>query len=187
MVEIPSIFYSYDDEAPFETCMCCGVKLKQSGGPYMVEKGFRNQGDGSEPSILFELAICMACARDMHQALSKESVGKIHQFLQNEVRLPEHMLLQKSTFDLNQNQWMQQCVASGKPIEQMTEYQAIGMFWGEHMLLDGGPYMIGGDAMEYVQSLMSAKTKDEMDGFIDDLTGPSPELKALLHEKVVLF
>ena len=49
------------------------------------------------------------------------------------------------------------------------------------------PFIIGDEAMEEMQGLLSQKTQDELDRFVDDNFGLPPELKELLKDKPLVL
>ena len=176
--DIPKIFYDTVDEVPLRECNRCGKDLLESGEPYVIEKGFKRK------EVLFEHAICMQCAEKMKQELSKESLANIERFMMERADFEGRMeeLLDE---DYSNEKWLGRCIISGEALEEQEEYQIQGMFVGDRMLTLQFPYMIGGKALEEMQELLSAETRDELDRIKDDLIKVPPEFEDILKPKFV--
>lgn len=183
--DIPDIFKT-EDGTYFKSCISCDVNVMESGEPYMIEravKRYRNM-DGVE-AVIFEYAICSKCAEKMRKSLSRESLQRLEKHFLEKAHWDEKMKLFNNEKTLSVNDFVGDCIFTGKSLqdEDIDEYQVIGYFQGDKLRLDRMPFMMCSAAAEEIGELLSAKTKDELDGFIDDNFGLPPEWKKALKER----
>jgi len=185
---IPPIFYSDLTKAPFDKCTMCNRALMEEGVPYIIEKAFRVNKEFKVKETVFEYAICWDCGDNMKDAMSEESMQKLTEYFHRHAKLMErrHQLLrQKSTPQIEQ--WIGKCIFKGTPMNELDEYQIFGQFDGEHILYHETPYLICGEAIHEMTEMLSQKTRDEMDRFLDEYTGLPPELKKALQDGQLVF
>ena len=209
---IPKIFHSDLDEAPIQCCSLCNRSLvdEKDPVPYIVEKAFQRYEGQNFKNTVFEIAICMPCAEQTRSTMSKESMENIEAYLTENLRPPEQHLeipqneageldleaLKEALDELIAKQgdpvsddesWMLRCSIKGTPIEELKEYQIVGHFEGNDLSAMGRPLLIGGEALDEMQELLSEKTREEMDGLMGDI-GVPPELRELLidHPMVLM-
>jgi hypothetical protein len=75
--------------------------------------------------------------------------------------------------------WIDRCIITGKSREEAGEYQIMTICSGNEMLYEYLPFMISSEAMEQIARLLSAVTKDHLDGFVDEFLGLPPEIRDL--------
>ncbi len=168
-------------EEHFSNCLMCNIDLMESQIPYMIEKAFKRGPDGSLMTI-FEFAICMDCAQKTQNQLSRESLANIQRYFNERKDL---FLRNEELFDkeeLEFEQWIDECVLSGEKIGECEEFQVLVTCQGDQMEMGIFPYMISGKEAENMQELLSEKTKDEMDDFMNTHLDLPPELKMLLED-----
>ncbi len=73
------------------------------------------------------------------------------------------------------NDRLASCLLTNSPRGEETNYQLIDHGDGTNMYLGVAPYMISGKAADELFELLSAKTKDIPDDFIDENFGLPPE------------
>ncbi|MBI4601914.1 MAG: hypothetical protein HY721_08125 [Planctomycetes bacterium] len=73
-IALPSELYSFCEEGPFQACSACCRSLGD-GGLYQVQKVIRGK------EVIFEMAICEACAQGLCCEFSEESLQAIKGFL----------------------------------------------------------------------------------------------------------
>jgi len=178
-VEIVPDFYCDETGEPFVNCMECETDLIASDEQYFIEKARRRYPNTQETLTIFEFAICLSCATNLNQSLSKESLNKISEFQADLLRETY-----KSDSELHSNSGgvgnaLNACLFSGNEISKCEEYQLVGAFRGNKMILHDLPFAISGEIIEAMSEVLSDETKDEFDGFISKhFTGP-PELQEL--------
>ena len=186
-IEIPKIFYSDADEKPFETCVMCGKDLIPSGEEYMVEKVFKTYQGHDFVSTVFEFAICLDCHKKMQQTMSEESMQNMQRYYEDIMRKKggNSVMINMQTFDINQ--WLSKCFFTDKPISEMEEYQVVGVFKGDKLILNQVPMVMGGEVMEEMAELLSKQTRDEMNGFREKYLGPPPEISEIFYGKKLIM
>ena len=178
--EIPNIFYDTVNEEPIQKCIMCEIDLMESQIPYMIEKRFKRK------EAIFEYAICINCAEQMRNQMSRESLQAVEKYMRENSELLEQ--LEQDDFDAEHHEnWMNTCAVTGNDISDLEEYQIFGLFQGKEMILNHFPHMIGGDSLESMQELLSAETKDELDRFRKEHFNIPPELEELFRGKPVLI
>ena len=186
-LEIPKVFYSDVEDKPFETCVMCGKDLVNSGQEYMVEKVFKTYPGHDFVSTVFEFAICMDCHKKMQASMSEESLQNINTYFNNFIQKKggNTVTIDLATFDINQ--WLSKCFFTDKPVSEMEEYQVVGVFKGDKLLLNQIPMVMGGEIMEQMSELLSKKTRDEMNGFREKYLGPPPEISEIFSGKKLIM
>ncbi|WP_299460685.1 hypothetical protein [uncultured Microscilla sp.] len=189
MIEIPEIFRSSLDKKPFEKCISCETYLLDEGVTYFIEKSVRNYKDHGVTDTVFEYAMCIDCMERMRQAVSTESLQRMEEYFLSQVNPLERQLLMLNNEEtLNIEPWIENCIVKGTPKTELDEYQLHCQCFGKQMVFTYMPYMIGGEAMEEMAELLSAKSRGEIDNFMDDNFGLPPELKKELGDfKYVLI
>lgn len=176
--EISSNFYQDSNQQPFRECTFCSKNLQQSGAPYLIEKSFKRNRQSKQLLTVIEYAICMECTIKKSQAISEESKGNIERYMR------ENILNIKNQFEKTDlNTKLKSCAATGKNVEDLDEFNLVGQFIGDKMMVDQFPVIMSNEINEEIQGLLSEKTKEEFDKFMDTITGVPPELKELFKSK----
>lgn len=185
-VDIPPEFHSIDDLGEFTRCIMCDKKVKESeiGEPYLIERSFQKVNDTFE-NVLFEYAMCLTCAQQMNEVISKDSKAKMEEYFSKYIS-PANTAKRMEEGERDEMAWFSKCVVKGTARTDIQEYNICGLFRGDKMLVSELPYLLSMEAMEELTGLLSAKTKDEMDDFRkNNLKGP-PEFEELLKGRPVL-
>ena len=74
-------------------------------------------------------------------------------------------------------------MVTGKPISELEEYNMIGQFIGNEMIVGQFPVVMSPSIGEELQELLSQQTKDEFDDFMSTINNVPPELKELFKSK----
>ena len=175
--DIPNEFHQDGEGKPFQKCTFCSQDLVNSGAPYMIEKSYKRVPQEEKALTVFEYAICMSCNIEKMNAMSKESVAKIQAYMQENILMLEEVMedeRQKSFEEKTSN-----CVVTRKSIDELEEFNMVGQFVGDKMILREFPVVISAEIGEEIQGLLSAQTRDELDNFMDTVNGVPPELKEL--------
>lgn len=185
--DIPAIFKSHDSGQYLEKCISCEAYLLEPGKQYFIEKAFRTYPGFRATDVIFEYAMCMDCADRMRNELSRESLLRIQHYFINKIDLEGRYELLSQKGHGNPDAWLSNCIVTGKPVAHLKEYQLCAHCDGKSLIFSGMPYMISGEAMEEMADLLSAKTRGEIDRFIDENFGLPPELKKPVKDNPVIF
>lgn len=184
-VDIPDIFKT-EEGAYFKSCISCNVDVVASGEPYMIERAIKRYAymEGME-AVIFEYAICAKCAEKMRKSLSTESLQRMEKHFLEKANWDQKLELFNAEKQPTVDDFIGDCIFTGQKMDDkdINEYQLIGHFQGNKLRLDKMPFMMSALAAEEVSELLSAKTKDELDDFIDDNFGLPPEWKKALKER----
>ncbi|MDX1628129.1 MAG: hypothetical protein R3345_05485 [Fulvivirga sp.] len=187
-IQIPEIFYSYDTGSPFEHCIDCHVNLRDGQTEYFIEKAVKTYKGYSAEDVIFEYAICLACAERVRKQMSEASMQSIQDYFASEVNIIDRMHLMQANPE-NPDAWMSQCLIKGTPTDELEEYQIYAHCKGDKLITTQMPYMISGQALDEIANLLSNETLDELDNFMNQHFGPPPELMEPLPSgrKVILI
>lgn len=174
--EIPDEFYSDLDKKPFCNCTFCGQDLT-SEVSYIVEKSIKINPNNHTKNTVFEYAICLDCNKRKMEAMSVESIQNIQNYMAS------NFVMEEWSEHTNPSNPFEKCLVTGTPIAELDEYNIVGQFIGDKMVLGQFPVLISPSIGEEIQELLSQETKDEFDDFMDTITNVPPELKALFKTK----
>jgi hypothetical protein len=174
--KIPKEFHSDLENVPFSTCTFCSKSLLKSHDLYMIEKSYKVNPVNGKKNTLFEYAICLACNIRKMESMSKESIQNIRSYMENNFVL-EEWDLQKN------NNLFEKCIVTGKPVKELEEYNIVGQFIGDKMIVGHFPILLSPSIGDEIQELLSQKTKDEFDDFMNTINGIPTELKELFKTR----
>ncbi|PLX11751.1 MAG: hypothetical protein C0598_07375 [Marinilabiliales bacterium] len=119
--------------------------------------------------------------------MSEESIANMQAFYQQKLmeKGKQIMTIDLRTFDINE--WMSKCFFTEKSINDMKEYQIVGQFRGNKLLINQHPMIIGDEIIDDMANILSDKTIDEMNGFKEQYLGPPPELEELIYGRKLIF
>ena len=191
LVKIPSVFYSTDSEAPFEYCMSCNCSLLDEETEYVIEKAIKQYKDFKATDTIFEYAVCMKCHSEFLKSYSDTSLDNIQNYFMNNIRYdPKREDIKKRMNEEGHFQiqdWVSHCLIKGTPVKDLTEYQMGCHCIGNKMFVSGMPFIMGSEALDEISQLLSNKTIDQMNGFVDEFLGLPPDLRKLLPDSPVLI
>ena len=170
--EIPKIFYSYQTQKPFCDCLVCNCYLLDDQ-TYVIEKAYKKHPGYTAQDVIFDYAICLACALKMRQEFSTDSLAKINAYLS------EHVIMnplphQKGPIDIDK--CLAQCAVKKTKIREITSYQIYGHFHGNRLIKSISPYLISQSAIEEIIPLISNDTQDVLNDFYNRHLNPDPEM-----------
>ena len=177
-VEVPPVFHSFLEEGPFSKCTVCDADLREDGTPYLIHKAFHRE------EVIFEYALCLPCRARMMEELSKESIERINGYMEQydmEARAGE--LLADCGPDVAS--WLSHCLITGRPVDEADEHHIYAFCDGPDLIFNGLPMALVGDVNEEMNELLSQKTRDRLDGFVDEQFGLPPELKQPIKDSPV--
>lgn len=171
--DIPKEFYSASTGEPFQECIECNKYLLDEETEYLIEKAMKNYKGFKARDTIFDYAICMDCAKEMHGKMSKESLSTLQNYFAKNVNL-EQRITDSKTLDLAS--LTQSCMIKGIERGETDEFQIYAHCVGNKVFMGNPPYLICSEAMEEVTGMLSKSTKDELGGFFDKHFSPDPDL-----------
>ncbi len=180
---IPKEFYSFETNSPFERCIECGKYLLEEGTEYIIEKAIKNYEGFSARDTVFDYAICMDCADIMRKEISKESWESMMKYFQDNVDFMSRLEIQ----DQSPEEYLKSCMVKKIGIDDCREYQIYAHCNGSKLNMDNPPYMISGEVMEELIDILSDKTIDEMNGFMNKHFSPDPSLMEPTPPRLILM
>lgn len=189
---IPKLFYDSLSDSPFTNCLMCNRHLLMNPTTYIIEKAFRKNPAFTKPGPIFEYAMCLDCARKLSENFSKKSTLNIQNYFADNFNYQKCLeMMLAPEYDTNIELFLKNCIIKGTPVEELTEYQYVGYFYGQYLMGDDPPFMISGIVADEILSILSEQTLEELDDFTGKyLTGPpefSDFLRAPKRKPVVLF
>ncbi len=180
-ITIPKIFHSDLTDEPIINCVSCDRDLLHGHEPYVIEKAFRYYPEYDISNTIFEYIMCIPCAQKMHESMSKESMQKIQEYFQR-VDLTVRSQKMWEEHGNNFDAWISNCIIKDNPREFQEEYQICAQCIGDKVVFDMLPYMLSFEAANEISDLLSNKTLDEYDRFVDDNFGLPPAFKKALKD-----
>jgi hypothetical protein len=190
LIELPEIFNSDATNGPFEKCMNCERNLLKPPQHYIIEKAVKQYKDYKATDTIFEYAICLKCHGEFMGIYSEESLQKIQEYFKEHVDFEARHKVMRERYkdnDFDSDEWLSNCIIKGTGKKQMSEYQVGCQCYGDQMVVMNMPFLIGDEAMDELSQLLSNKTIDKMDGFIDEFFGLPPDLKKLIKDTGVVI
>ncbi|MCV9385868.1 hypothetical protein [Reichenbachiella ulvae] len=187
IVDIPKIFRCDFTGAYFDKCIKCESDLMRGDRPYIIEKALKPYGSYDSYSTLFEYAMCMNCAESMKTMMSKDSMAKLMEFFAQNMDLNKHRHQMNEAYPLQAYKWIENCIVSGKAVSEVSECQIYAACVGDQLVFSEFPYMVAGSVLDQMVELLSAETKDELDGFKDEYVDGPSEFQDLLQSGPKVF
>lgn len=181
--EIPKEFYSFETGSRFERCIECNKYLLDEGTEYIIEKAIKSYEGFSAKDTVFDYAICMNCADDMRKEISKDSWESMMKYFQENMDLMTRLEMQNQSPEEN----LKTCMIKKTNISDCREYQIYAHCNGTKLNLENPPYMISGEVMEDLLPLLSEKTIDEMNGFMNKHFSPDPSIMEPVPPRLILM
>jgi hypothetical protein len=167
---VPVQFHSFLEEGPFAKCTLCDETLLEDGTQYLIHKAFHRE------EVIFEYAMCLPCRAKMQGELSVESIEAINAYMkQYEIEDRTGPMMEAHGTDVSK--WLSHCLVTGAPIAEAEEYHYYAFCDGPDLVFNGLPIALAGNADEELNELLSQKTRDRLDGFVDEQFGLPPELR----------
>lgn len=179
-MDIPLNFHNSLSEKPFQECGICNRNLRDNNLAYLIEKAFRRFPENGGEELLFEIAVCHGCASEMRTQLSEDSRSAVNQFFYN-----EFMTRLQELRNADDDYLMSHCMITGKPLQEMQEYQIYAHCQGNMMADHGAAYILSGEVIEQIQELLSEETRDQLSKFNDDHLGTPPEIQKILDRSPI--
>ena len=155
------------------------------GNEYVIEKAYRRYPKFDLADTVFEYAMCFDCMLQLHSQMSEMSLRRIEAYFENTTQFKKLTNTDEASVEVATR--LSRCMIKGTHVDDLSEYQIIGLFQYNLMLTGPFPYMIGGEAMDEIAALLSNKTLGEMDDFMDKHFGLPPELRKLFLDNPVMF
>ena len=179
---IPNEFYSFETGRPFTTCLECGSDL-MNGKSYLIEKAFKNHIEYQVKDTVFDYALCMNCAEQLRNEMSKASMSALVRFFSERISFGDHV----SQMYQSPIENIEACMITGKTMDECPEYQIYAYCINDTISNEMPPYMVSGEVMEEILPLLSKETKDDLNGFFNKHFAPDPSLMEPIGPKFVLI
>lgn len=177
-VDIPKIFKTSISEDFFRKCLICERDLIENDEEYLIEKVISNG------KIELEYAICLDCLQKEREKLSAESLERIEKFFNSYQK--KFIRRKEMLNDINDvNLYLKNCLISDLEIKNDSDYHIFAHCVGDKMLLGFYPYALRFEVIDYIQTILSKKTKDELDNFRRRYFDLPPDLYDILNKKRV--
>lgn len=174
--KIPREFFSEYTELPFSKCIDCDCDLFDDETVYTIIKHVV----GTE--TVFEMAICMTCAAKMRQQYSEETAQNIQKHIDQKLRDKLSRLIDQDEFNdveeehaFSVQDGLSHCVFCDKARSACHRYEMVGLFMEDDIILQSGhslsfssPMMLCEDCNSEVGKLISQKTRDLWDRFVEE-------------------
>ena len=180
---IPPLFYSFESGEPFRRCIECEKELDENCD-YVIEKAMRKYDGYSAQDCVFDYAICVDCAAEIRKSFSKESLEAIDGYFSEVVPRPATALLDNDG-QFKIEECVSQCMITGKPLNDLSEYQLYAHCRGNSLHRQVPPYMVSNEAVEKLLPLLSSKTNDILDNFFQKHFSPDPSLLNPLPKLII--
>ena len=184
LFDIPKIFRSTDTGEYLSNCIMCDKFLLEANEKYFLEKAVKKYMNTDIEDVIFEYAICESCADGAKDNLSKESeknMMNLFEELWSKSETLPRLISRTYTLD-DSDEWLERCAMTDKKIEDIYEYQIVGIAMNKQMEFGLFPFLISGDVGDMVVDVLSAKSKDEMDDWRGKYLGPPDDINELLKD-----
>lgn len=170
--DMPEALYS-EEGTPFEHCKQCGKNLQYPPAAYTMEKVFKRYPNTPKPQVLFEYAVCDSCTDDIRNDFSEESKRSMQAYFAQNMQHAEDL----EQRDLQKR--LHTCLIKNTDLAEEQEYAVVARAHGNQMLFGQYPFAVGLTAMDEMAELLSDKTRDLLDDFVErNFTGP-PEFEVV--------
>lgn len=209
--DIPEEFWSAYTEQPFDRCVECDKSLNDDLLPYAIQKHF------VAGEAVFEMAICIECARRLQESFSEESRKAIESFIRE---APERQRRQQEAEDatlidlegasaatlarqlgrLEQAQRVRReralgsCAICAKLKNECHRYSLGTACLGGSLITGapdsenlGSPFLICENCEQGLNECVSAQTRDAWDRFVEENFDGPPELAVDPRDLVAIF
>lgn len=182
---IPEIFCQLESKTPFDRCALCQCALDEKH--YVVEKVIRNYVSLNTQEVIFEYAMCLACAENMRMELSEESRQKVEAYFSAHVDLVKRNDRIKQLQGQPLGQWISRCLIKDQMVQQSTSYSIYALCKGHELIPSDLPYAICEEAQDEIMQLLSAKSLEILDDFMGRHFSGPPEVAEILKRRPVFF
>lgn len=187
VTDIPKIFLPFEKETPFKRCVSCNKDLLDNNVEYVIEKAIRQYPEYGTSDVIFEYALCLECTEKIRHELSPDSLQRVQSYMMNNGNFIKQSQKLREEHNWEVEDWIDKCAFTGQELKDQKEYQIIAHCRGNQMVFSMMPYMIGSQAMDEIANLLSDKTQDELNRFINDNFGIPPELKQPILDNPVML
>jgi uncharacterized protein with PIN domain len=142
---IPPELFSEHDEAPFSRCSDCGGSLDATASPHVIGKTWRDD------EVVFEFAICMACATVLYSGYSEESKARLADYF-------------GPVAEALRGGWTScaRCGRGGADTAAERSVEAVAL--GRDLVAE--PIMICGPCADGADAVLSEATRNSLDDFM---------------------
>jgi hypothetical protein len=169
---VPKLFWSEYHGAPFDRCVDCDCLLEDAE-LYLIQRSFV----GTEP--IFEFAICRQCHESMSEQCSEETAQAVTLFMQECLLRRAEEMQEVATASDAFHKCVDECVSCSRPRSDCHRYGVGGLCVSSQLVIEVGfltrsPVMICHDCELSISDLVSKKTRDTWNKFVEDHFGGPP-------------
>jgi hypothetical protein len=163
---VPKLFWSEYHDAPFEHCVDCNGLLHDAD-LHLIQRAFV----GTEP--VFEFAICHRCHESMSEQCSEETGQAVVRFMQECLGRRATEIVELTTATDAFHKCVNECVACSRPRTECHRYSIGGLCVSDQLVIEIGlmtrsPVMICHECELSISELVSKKTRDTWNRFVED-------------------
>jgi len=175
---IPRLFFDTVKDLPFANCSKCDRFLLDDTVEYMIEKVLIPN------DVLYEFAICSNCIISIQQEISEESLQNMQQFSEKEL----NKRIQKIDHMVNEDfETIKSKLGNENPGLSYENCNVMAFFRGKNLVEDYPAICVSTQALEKMQDVLSKKTKDSFDDFMDFIGDVPPGLEELFKTRKPVF
>jgi len=184
LAPIPKLFKNDLTGDTFKKCVSCECNLEEEGQGYIIEKAIKPYLGFKSYSTVFEYAMCFNCMETMRNELSEESKSKVEAYFIQKANFSNRPAVIAGV-EPKVEEWLEECLVYETKVDDLGECQIMAHCVGNEMIYHQFPYMISGQVSDDMLGLLSAKSKEDLDGFKDRVTGGPSEFIELLEKKKI--
>ncbi|MCL4181362.1 MAG: hypothetical protein KJ072_26945 [Verrucomicrobia bacterium] len=181
-IPLPALFYSFETGEPFSHCVDCGKALLQDGTVYLIQKAF------NRTEVILEFAYCQACYQGLEAAYSRETMTNLWDFVLDSVNLDERTRRLLSDSPTSIEPWIESCLTCGSKKSDLKSYVLVALCDGRDLLFHHLPYMFCEACEMKMCALMSRRSRDTWERWIEDnLDVPPTVMEDIREGRIVLI
>lgn len=186
-IQVPEIFHCEQTKSAFTNCTLCDADFTNTDTRYTIEKAYRQDVQKQTKELVFEIAVCEHCSKNVYDELSEDSKNKIQAHFLEKVDFLERYEKFEEFNLFDTDSWLTNCLTTGKPMDELEEYQIYAFCEGTEMIFFNGPYMLSGIAIDNIMQLMSNKTLDILNGYTKRILGVPPGSEEKISSRKLIF
>jgi hypothetical protein len=177
-VEIPNQLYSESTSQKFSFCIECDQYLLHSNIFYSIHKAIKSYKSYSTDDTIIEFAICRKCEIKLNNTYSKSSMKNLIGYYKQNFDYHGRTELLKNFDTQIMDKFISVCAFKNISIEKLEYYQIYSECRGSELIVSKfSPFILSEIAMEEMINLLSNKTIDSFNDFLDKFIGIPPEFK----------
>lgn len=178
-IETWDLFTSTLTGESFKQCTSCETIFKNDHPSYLIQKAFERHNPGDTAQLVYEFVLCESCLAVLESDFSIESKEHISRFYSEKVDLDKRatklLAVVEEEKRLDIRQWTNRCMVTGRPTEELLNYQLLAHGFGHWLAMTSMPCVLSGEAVDELHSSLSQHTTDSCRRFSKDRLDLPPE------------